>query len=60
MIDLTMPVLESPESAMSDLTYSCYVYNRDFGMSAESALSLWPETGELMEARYESETSVKH
>ncbi len=42
----------NPEIVISELTYSCYAFNRDDGMSAERLLTLFPETGDVMEVRY--------
>ena len=56
MIDVTRQAVNNPKGLISDLGYSCYSYNRDEGMSAESLLRLFPETGEAMEKRYEEES----
>jgi len=55
MKDKTAQVIDSPESVISDLTYSCFVYNRvECGMSLESARNLW-KTADLMEERLKKE-----
>lgn len=38
------------------LNYSCYRFNRERGMSAESLGKLFPESGAAMEARYQAES----
>jgi hypothetical protein len=48
----------TPEEIISELSYGCYAFNRDKGMSASRLLRLFPETGIAMEIRYTKE--VQH
>lgn len=50
--DLTNDVIESPERTICTLTYSCYVYNRDLGMSAVAAQRMFKDDG-FMEGMYQ-------
>jgi hypothetical protein len=45
----------TPEGVVCFLTFRCYAYNRDGGMSAERLAKLFPASGAAMEARYQQE-----
>lgn len=50
----------TPEGVVDYLTYCSYRAQRElYGMSAESAKRLWPQTGDAMEARYQSEKVIE-
>lgn len=43
------------EGVVCFLTFRCYAFNRDSGMSAERLAKLFPESGAAMEAQYQHE-----
>lgn len=45
----------TPAGVISELNYSCYAFNRDAGMSAESLGRMFNVTGAAMEVRYQAE-----
>lgn len=40
---------------LDTLTFACYRYNRERGMTAAELGKLFPETGEAMEAKYQGQ-----
>lgn len=49
----------TPEEVVDHLTYCSYRAQRSlYGMSAERCKRLWPETGDAMEARYQTEIAI--
>lgn len=49
----------TPEAIVDHLTYCSYRAQRElYGMSAERAKRLWPQTGDAMEARYQAEQAI--
>lgn len=62
MADQKIPTTKGPMtpfSIISELTYSCYVYNRREGMTVESLKRCFPTTAEAMEKRYQEELTVR-
>ena len=51
-------VTPGEQQVIDHLTYRCYRYNREQGLSAAALAKLWPQTGEAMELRYSGEVSA--
>lgn len=48
-------VTPAEQATVDYLTYRCYRYNRELGLSALDLAKLWPQTGEAMESKYQAE-----
>lgn len=49
----------SAEGVIDHLNYCNYRANRGYGMSAEQLKKLWPQSGDAMEAKYQTEIAIE-